>query len=117
MRRGGRSPYPARISLPPSRSALRWTQTLLRSRSERRRVAHAGCLLPLLRHAFGRRVGWQGDPGMARLLPHRDGRSGESRVGKVADRNGDMSWEAFAIPVDGRAAGWTKMKGHRVAAF
>ena len=54
---------------------------------------------------------------MARLLPHGDGRSGESRVGKVADRNGDMSWKAFAFPVDGGTAGWTEMKGQGVAAF
>jgi hypothetical protein len=57
----------------------------------------AAVLSPLLRHTFGRRLGWQGDPGVARLLPHRDGWSGEIQVGKVADGNGDISRKAFAL--------------------
>src|SRR6266853_2023961 len=71
----------------------------------------------LLRHAFRRRVGRQGNPGVARLLPHRDGRRGEIRVGEVADGNGDVSRKGFALPVDGGAACRTEMKGERVAAF
>src|SRR5262249_38031906 len=70
---------------------------------------------PLLRHALGRRVRRQGEPGVARLLPHRDGRRGEIRVGEVADGNGDGSRKAFALPVDGGAARRTEMKGQRVA--
>ena len=56
---------------------------------------------PLLRHAFGRRVGQQGDPGVTGFLPHRDARRGEIRVGEVADGNGDVSRKAFALPVNG----------------
>jgi hypothetical protein len=54
---------------------------------------------------------------VARLLPHRDGRRGEIRVGEVADGNGDISRKAFALPVDGGAACRTEMKGQGVAAF
>src|SRR5499427_4250914 len=54
---------------------------------------------------------------MARLLPHRDGRRGEIRVGEVADGNGDVSRKAFALPVDSRAACRTEMKSQRVATF
>src|SRR5262249_39053113 len=71
----------------------------------------------LLGGALGRRVGWQGHPGMARLLPYRDGRRREIRVGEAADRNSDVSRETFALPVDGRAAYRTEMKGQLVAAF
>jgi hypothetical protein len=53
---------------------------------------------PLLRHAFGRRVGRQGDPGVTRFLPHRDARRGEIGVGEVADGNGDVSRKALALP-------------------
>src|SRR5262249_2570213 len=49
--------------------------------------------------------------------PYRDGRRGESRVGEAADGDGDVSREAFALPVDGGAACRTEMKGQRVAAF
>src|SRR5262245_29661054 len=72
---------------------------------------------PLLRHALGRRVGRQGDPGVACLLPHGDARRREIRVGEVADGNGNVSRKTLALPVYGRAAGRTEMKGQRVAAF
>jgi len=36
---------------------------------------------------------------VACLLPHRDGRRGEIRIGGVADSNGDVSRKAFALPV------------------
>src|SRR5262249_42958780 len=54
---------------------------------------------------------------MACLLPHRDGRRGEIRVGEVADGNGDVSRKAFALPIDGGSACRTETKGQRVAAF
>src|SRR5258708_16567422 len=81
------------------------------------RTRAAVVLSSLLRHAFRRRVGRQGNPGVARLLPHRDGRRGEIRVGEAADGNCDVSRKAFALPVDGGAAGRTEMEGQRVAAF
>jgi len=37
----------------------------------------------------------------ARLLPNRDGRRGEIRVGEVADGNSDDSGKAFVLPMDG----------------
>ena len=46
-----------------------------------------------------------------------DGRRWEVRIGEVADRNGDVSRKAFALPVDSGAACRTEMKGQRVAAF
>ena len=58
-------------------------------------------LSPLFREAFGRRVGRQGDPGVARLLPHRNVRGGEIRVGEVADGNVDQPREACVLPIDG----------------
>src|SRR5262249_39101655 len=72
---------------------------------------------PLLRHALGRRIGRQGEPGGACLLPHRDGRRWEIRVGEVAHGNGDVSRKALGLPVDGGAACRTEMKGQRVATF
>src|SRR6516164_1469996 len=72
---------------------------------------------PLLRHALGRRIGRQGEPGVACLLPHRDGRRGEIRVGEVAYGNSDVSRKAFALPINGGAACRTEMKGQRVATF
>src|SRR6516165_5267140 len=74
-------------------------------------------LSPLFRQALGRRVGRQGHPRMACLLPHRDSRGREVRVGEVADGNGDVSGKAFALPVDRRAAYRTEVKGQRVATF
>jgi hypothetical protein len=73
--------------------------------------------LSLLRRALGRRVGWQRHPGVARFLPNRDARRRESRVGEVADGNHDGPREAVVLPVDGRAAGRTEMKGQGVAAI
>src|SRR5262249_26165619 len=74
-------------------------------------------LLPLLWHALGRRLRRQGDPGVAALLPHRDGWRGEIRVREVADGNSDVSGKAFVLPVDGGAACRAEIKGKRVAAF
>jgi hypothetical protein len=54
---------------------------------------------------------------VTRLLPHRDGRRGEIRVGEVAYGNGDNSRKAFVLPVDGGAAGRTEIESQRVAAF
>src|SRR5260221_1005265 len=71
----------------------------------------------MLRNWVRRLAGRQGNPGLARLLPHRDERRGEIRVGEAADGNGDVSRKAFALPVDGGAAGRTEMEGQRVAAF
>jgi Metallo-beta-lactamase superfamily len=68
-------------------------------------------LSSLLRCACGQRVGRQGNPGVPRLLPHRDGRRGEIRVGEVADGNSDDSRKAFVLPIDGGAAGRTEMEG------
>src|SRR5262245_55800009 len=59
----------------------------------------------------------QGDPGVAGLLPHRDGWRREIRVSEVADGNSDVSGKAFVLPVDGGAACRAKIKGKRVAAF
>jgi hypothetical protein len=71
----------------------------------------------LLRRALGRRVGRKRHPGVARFLPNRDARRRESRVGEVADGNHDGPREAVVLPVDGRPAGRTEMKGQGVAAF
>src|SRR5258708_15609958 len=68
-------------------------------------------LSSLLRCACGQRVGRQGNPGVPRLLPNRDGRRGEIRVGEVADGNSDDSGKAFVLPMDGGAAGRTEMEG------
>ena len=54
---------------------------------------------------------------MTRLLPHRDGRRGEIRVGEVADGNSDISEKAFVLPVNGGTACRAEMKGQHVAAF
>src|SRR5262245_61187950 len=54
---------------------------------------------------------------LACLLPHPYRRRREIWVGEVADRNGDVSGKALALPVDGGAACRTEMIGHRVAAF
>src|SRR6202035_3865536 len=59
----------------------------------------------------------QGDPRVARPLPHRNGRCRKIWVGEAADSNGDVSREAFALPIDGGTARRTEMKGDRVAAF
>src|SRR5262249_48159703 len=59
----------------------------------------------------------QGDPRVTRLLPHRDGRCREIRVGEAANSNSDVSRKAFTFPVDGGAAYRTEMKGQCVAAF
>src|SRR5262249_26564285 len=74
-------------------------------------------LSPLLCHALGRRLRRQGDPGVAGLLPHRDGWRREIRVGEVADGNSDVSGKAFVLPVDVGAACRAEIKGKRVAAF
>jgi hypothetical protein len=71
----------------------------------------------LLRRALGRRVGRQGDPKVACLFPHSDGRRWEIRVGKAADGNGNVARKAFALPEDCRAAYGTEMKGQCVATF
>ena len=68
----------------------------------------------LLRHSFGRRIRWQGQPVVAGLLPHSDGWRGEIRVGEVAHSNGDISRKAFALPINRGAACRTKIEGHRV---
>jgi hypothetical protein len=75
-----------------------------------------GCQSPVLRRPLWRRVGRQGDPGVARLLPHRDGWRREIRVGEIADGNGNVSRKAFALPVDGGTTDRTEMKGHCVSA-
>jgi hypothetical protein len=54
---------------------------------------------------------------VACLLPHRDGRCREIRVGEVAYGNGDNSRKAFVLPVDSGAAGRTEIESQRVAAF
>jgi hypothetical protein len=72
---------------------------------------------PLFGEPCWRSVGWQRNPGVGRLLPHRDSRRGEIRIGKVSNGNGDKSGKAFALPVDRRAACRTKVKGQHVPAF
>jgi hypothetical protein len=72
---------------------------------------------PLLRHSLGRSVRRQRDPRVACLLPNRDGRRWEIRVGEVAYGNRDHSREAFVLPVHGGAAGWTEIESQRVVAF
>src|SRR5262249_31566812 len=57
------------------------------------------------------------DPGVARLLPHRDARRRKARVGEIADGDGNVSGKTFPLPVDGGAAGGTEMEGQGVAAF
>ena len=71
----------------------------------------------LFRHALWRNVWRQRDPRVARLLPHRNGWRREIRVGKVAYGNGDNSWKAFVLPVDGGAAGRTEVESKPVATF
>jgi len=51
------------------------------------------------------------------LLPHRDGRRREIRVGEAAYGNRDNSRKAFVLPVDSGAAGRTEIESQRVAAF
>src|SRR6516164_3133195 len=74
-------------------------------------------LSTLLRHALGRHLRRQGEPGVARLLPHRDRRLREGRVGKSTDGNSDISGKAFVLPVNGRTACRAEMKGQHVAAL
>jgi hypothetical protein len=71
----------------------------------------------LLRRALGWCVGRQRHPGVARFLPNRDARRRESRVREVADGNRDGPREAVVLPVNGRPAGRTEMKGQGVAAI
>jgi len=52
---------------------------------------------PLLCHALGWRLRRQGHPGVAGLLPHRDGWRREIRVGEVADGNSDVSRRRAAL--------------------
>src|SRR5262245_57003616 len=73
--------------------------------------------LSLLRSALGRCVGRQRHPGVARFLPNRDARRRESRVREVADGNRDGPREAVVLPVNGRPAVRTEMKGQGVAAL
>src|SRR5262249_17732940 len=81
--------------------------------------ALAICALPsiLLGRALGWCARWQGDPGMTCLLPHRDGRRREIRIGEGTDGNRDVSGKTFALPVDRGTACRTEMKGQRVAAL
>ena len=83
------------------------------------RTAAPAVLRPssLLPSALRGRVRRQRHPGVARFLPNRDARRRESRVGEVADGNHDGPREAVVLPVNGRPAGRTKMKGQGVAAF
>src|SRR3984885_4326201 len=74
-------------------------------------------LSSLLRHAFGRCVGRQREPGVARFLPHPDSWRGEIRVCKVSDGNSNVPGETLALPVDGRAACRTEVKGQPVPTF
>jgi hypothetical protein len=54
---------------------------------------------------------------VARLLPDRDGRRGEFRVGEIADGNCDVSGKAVVLPVDCGTACRAEMKGQCVATF
>ncbi len=74
-------------------------------------------LSPLFRHSLRRSVGRKHNPRVARLLPHRDGRRREIRVGEVADGNNDISRKTFAFPIDGGSAGRAEVKGHDTPAF
>jgi hypothetical protein len=53
---------------------------------------------------------------MARLLPHRHSRGGETRVGEVTDGNADESRKACILEDRGTACR-TEMEGHGVAAI
>src|SRR5262245_35013770 len=90
-----------------------------RTSLEIRGIAVLAVLRPssLLRRALWRRVGRQRHPRVARFLPNGDARRRESRVREVADGNHDGPREAVVLPVDGRPAGRTEMKGQGVAAF
>src|SRR4029077_5430152 len=52
--------------------------------------ANRHLIMPASARAW-RCVGRQGDPRVACLLPHRDGRRREARIGKVANGNGNVS--------------------------
>lgn len=54
---------------------------------------------------------------MARLLPHRDLRRRELRIGESTDRDDDDVAEALALPVDRRAADRAEVEGHLAAAL
>jgi hypothetical protein len=71
----------------------------------------------LSKMARRRRIGGQRDPVVASLLPYADIRGRKARVSKIANSNGNKSRKAVVLPEHGRAAGRTKMKSHRVAAF
>src|SRR6185369_5235193 len=72
--------------------------------------------LPLLCCALWGYVGRQVDPWVTCLLPDRDGRRREIRIGEIADANGNVSRKALALPVNCGTANRAKMKGQRVAA-
>jgi hypothetical protein len=71
---------------------------------------------PLLRQALCRRVGRGDHPWVAALLPHRDRRRREGRVGEGADGDGDVAGKAFARPIHGGAARRTEAESQRIAA-
>jgi len=56
-------------------------------------------------------------PRVAPAFPHRHARRREARIGEHAERNGDVARNGAQFPVHRRAAAWTKLKGHVVAAF
>lgn len=58
----------------------------------------------LISHAHRRWVGRRGDPEMATLLPHRDGRCREVGIGEGSDGDGNHLRKAGVFPVDGGAA-------------
>src|SRR4029077_9703656 len=66
-------------------------------------------------HVLGRRLRWQGDPGVTRLLPHRDVWRWEIRIGEVADGDSNVSGKALVLPVHRGAACRAEVKGQRVA--
>lgn len=53
---------------------------------------------------------------MAALLPHRDRRCREGRIGESADGDGDVAREAFARPIHRGATHRTEAERQRIAA-
>src|SRR5262245_52169442 len=71
----------------------------------------------LLRHALGWRVGRESHPGVSGLFPHRDRRCGKIWLGKGAERYGNVTGKALALPVDRGPACRAEVEGERVAAL
>ena len=135
------SPHTARSSGGPgaprasgslSLSLRRGVPKLRHSRARASRISRTGNSAPsfngsrasadrrvsaLLHRSLWWRIWRQINPRVARLFPHCEGRRRETRVGKVADSNAEVSWKARILPENRRSAPRTEMKSHRVPAI